>query len=168
MYMRSLGMYPAPGDGHRHPRAESAPGAFFSMHSSEGGAGGRPSGSRTIPRADVGAPADRPVHDREVVPDWKEYPRYCADHRQAGDEAQLVCADCGQTAFELFHGRCTPCAIASSIPLRQKDRDAYETRVRLGMTPQRIRKIPPAPPAKLPRWHWRHWWPWATRRRRID
>lgn len=114
--------------------------------------------------------ADRTTHDREVHPDWAHYPRYVADRApQAGGEPTLRCADCSQTAYELFHGRCAPCAIQAEIPLRQRDREAYASRVREGMSPTTIRHVRPVvPPKPLPLWHWRRWWPWAQRRRMTD
>lgn len=112
------------------------------------------------------------MYDREVQPDWTQYPRYVADTGQhVAGEPSLECADCGQTAYELFHGRCMPCAIRAEIPLRQKDREAYAARVRAGMEAPDIRHVRPAPRASttpLRWWQWRRWWPWARRRRATD
>lgn len=144
--------------------AESCTGGY-SLHGNQT----RP--ERTTGRGDrVERVAERTTHDREVQPDWVRYPRYLADRTPlAGGEPALRCATCSQTAYELFHGRCAPCAIQAEIPLRQKDREAYASRVREGMSPTTIRHVRPVTPLRpLPIWHWRRWWPWAQRRRQTD
>ncbi len=130
-----------------------------------GGQGGGRGGSTRRPSSG----ARRPVLDREVQTDWTEYPRYMADRGPVTQgEPSLHCAECGQSAYELFHGRCMPCAIRAEIPLRQRDREAYAARVKAGMEAPAIRHVPPAPPSRVRWWQWRRWWPWARRRRATD
>ena len=137
-----------------------------SMGGGSGGSTRRPSGATRRPTS---TPAQPPLSDREVDLDLSQYPRYVADTgRHVAGEPSLECAECGQTAYELFHGRCMPCAIRAEIPLRQKDREAYAARVRAGMDAPAIRHVRPARSPRLRWWQWRRWWPWASRRRATD
>ena len=102
--------------------------------------------------------------ERDVTAEWLTEPRYVADRgRDAQAAPTLRCHGCAQTAHELFHGFCMPCAIAHSVPLRQRDRDAYQAlRNAVGTPPAPVPILPAAPP--LPWWHWRRWVPGAARR----